>query len=136
MLDKHKGVTVLTSTRVTKVSKDALMKRVTYTRGDVEQSVKVDEVLLATGKMPMIDIGLENAGVEYTPKGIEVNEYLQTSAKHIYAAGDVLGKYMYTHVALLESRIAAHNMLHRDKHSPLYVAIPRVKHTTPEIASV
>lgn len=136
VLEEQKGVTTLTSTRVTKVSKDALKKRVTYTRGDVEHSVKVDEILIATGKMPSVDIGLENAEVEYTPRGIEVNEFLQTSNKHIYAAGDVLGEYMYTHVALLESRIAAHNILHRDKHTPDYTAIPRITHMSPEIASV
>lgn len=136
VLEEQKGVTTLTSARVTKVSKDALMKRVTYTRGETEHSVKVDEVLIATGKTPAVDIGLENALVQYTPKGIEVNEYLQTSTKHIYAAGDVLGEHMYTHVALLESRIAAHNMLHRDKHSPDYTAVPRVTHLFPEVASV
>lgn len=135
-LEDQKGVTILTSARATKISKDALMKRVTYTRGDIEHSIKVDEVLIATGKQPTVDLGLENAGVEYTPQGIEVNEYLQTTTKHIYAAGDVTGKFMYTHVALLESRIAAHNILHRDKHSPDYTAVPRVTHTSPEIASV
>ncbi|HYG83322.1 MAG TPA: NAD(P)/FAD-dependent oxidoreductase [Verrucomicrobiae bacterium] len=136
VFDTQKGVTTLTSTRVVKVARDGIMKRVTYLRGDAEHSVKVDEILIAAGKDPNVDIGLENAGVAYTPKGVEVNEYLQTSVKHIYAAGDVLGTHMFTHVALLESRVAAHNLLHRDKVTPNYKAVPRVTHTVPEIASV
>ena len=136
VFDGQKGVSTLTSTRVVKVARDGIMKRVTYVRGDAEFSVKVDEILVAAGKLPTVDIGLENAGVVYTPKGIEVNDHLQTSVKHIYAAGDVLGKHMLTHVALLESRVAAQNILHRDKVTPNYKAVPRVTYTVPEIASV
>lgn len=136
VMSEERGITPLTTTRVTKIVQDGIMKRVTYIRGDTEHSVKVDEVLIATGKMPAIDIGLENAGVAYTPKGIEVNEYLQTSTKNIFAAGDVLGRYMYTHVALLESRIAAQNIFHRDKVAPDYSAVPRITYTSPEVASV
>lgn len=136
VMAEQRGVTALTTTRVTKVVSDGIMKRVSYMRGDTEHSIKVDEVLVATGKMPTVDIGLENAGVAYTPKGVEVNEYLQTSAKHIYAAGDVLGTYMYTHVALFESRIAAQNIFHREKATPDYTAVPRVTYTSPEVASV
>jgi len=135
-MSDQRGVTPLTTTRVTRVAKDGIMKRVTYIRGDSEHSVKVDEILIATGKMPAVDIGLENAGVTYTPQGIEVNEHLQTSTKHIFAAGDVLGRYMYTHVALLESRVAAQNIFHRDKIAPDYSAVPRITYTSPEVASV
>ncbi|HEX6258239.1 MAG TPA: NAD(P)/FAD-dependent oxidoreductase, partial [Candidatus Saccharimonadales bacterium] len=136
IFDSQKGVSALTSSRVIKVAREGIMKRVTYIRGDREISVKVDEILVAAGKLPTVDIGLENAGIHYTPKGIEVNEHLQTSAKHIYAAGDVLGHTMYTHVALQESRVAAHNILHRDKLSPNYKAVPRITYIVPEIASV
>ena len=83
-----------------------------------------------------MDLGLENAGVDYTPKGIDVNEHLQTSAKHIYAAGDVLGRHSYTHTALLESRIAASNLLSKNKLIPDYAATPKVVFTHPSVASV
>ena len=86
--------------------------------------------------MPSVDLGLENASVNYTPKGIEVNEFLQTSTKHIYAAGDVLGRTGHTHSALLESRIAAHNMFERTKVTPDYSATPGIIFTSPEIAHV
>ncbi len=136
-LHEHKGVSVLTQTRTLAVEKENIAKRVTYSRGGVERSVRVDEVLLAAGRAPAVDLGLENAKVDYTPKGIDADEYLQTSSKHIYAAGDVLGRSnSFTHTALLEGRIAAHNIFHRNKIMPDYTASPRLTFTFPGVASV
>jgi pyruvate/2-oxoglutarate dehydrogenase complex dihydrolipoamide dehydrogenase (E3) component len=137
MLKEQKGITSLTQTRTLMVVKDGVGKRVTYTRGGVEKSIHVDDVLIATGRVPTVDVGLENASVEYTPKGIEVDEFLQTSARHIYAAGDVLGHSSHTHTALLESRIAANNLLHaKDRITPDYTATPKLTFTYPGVASV
>lgn len=136
VLHEQKGIIALTETRTLTVEKDGLGKRVTYSRGGHEKSIRVDEVLVATGRMPNVDLGLENAAITYTPKGIEVNEYLQTSARHIFAAGDVLGKSTETHTALLQSRIAAHNLFKKTKVAPDYTATPRVVSTFPAIASV
>lgn len=136
LLKEQKGATILTQTRTLAVVKDGMGKRVTYTRGGVEKSVRVDDVLIATGRVPSVDLGLENAAVAYTPKGIEVNEHLQTSARHIFAAGDVLGHDSHTHTAILESRVAANNMLHKAKVTPDYTATPRLTFTYPGIASV
>ncbi len=137
LLTEDKGATVLTQTRILSASRQALRKKVTYSRGGVEQTVQVDEILIASGRRPNVDLGLENASVKYTPKGIEVNAHLQTSAKHIYAAGDVLGHdSSHTHTALLESRIVAQNLLHKQKTSPDYTATPRLTFSHPGIASV
>ena len=136
LLRENKGVTSLTGTRTVAVVKDGLGYRVTYLRGGVEKSVRVDEILVATGRMPAVDLGLENASVNYDPTGITANEFLQTSARHIYAAGDVLGHSSHTHTALLESRIAAHNLFHKTQLSPDYTATPRLTFTFPEIATV
>lgn len=136
ILKEQKGVTSLTQTRTLAVVKDGMGKRVTYTRGGVEKSVRVDDVLIATGRVPSVDLGLENASVAYTPKGIEVDDYLQTSARHIFAAGDVLGHDSHTHTAILESRVAANNLLHKSKITPDYTATPRLTFTHPGIASV
>jgi dihydrolipoamide dehydrogenase len=136
VLAKRRGVHVLTKAKITSIGIDGISPRIEFLRGGEQHSVKADHVLVAIGKMPTVDIGLENAGVEYSPRGIETNEYLQTSAKHIYAAGDVLGTHMYTHVGVYESRIAAHNMLQKQKVTPDYRAVPRVTFVSPEIASV
>jgi pyruvate/2-oxoglutarate dehydrogenase complex dihydrolipoamide dehydrogenase (E3) component len=132
----ERGVGVLTKAKVIAVGNDGPMIKVTYLRGGEQHVVKAEKILITTNKVPHTDLGLENAGVEYSHRGIEVNEHLQTTAAHIYAAGDVLGHYMYTHVGVYESRVVANNLLRKQKVSPDYSAVPRVTFTTPEIASV
>ena len=135
-LREQKGVTTLTQSRVVAVQKDGIGRRVTYSRGGIEKHVRVDEVLVATGRTPAVDLGLENATVTFSPKGIDVNEFLQTNVKHIYAAGDVLGRESTTHTALLESRTAAHNLFSRTPIAPDYQGSPYVIFTHPGIAQV
>jgi pyruvate/2-oxoglutarate dehydrogenase complex dihydrolipoamide dehydrogenase (E3) component len=134
--EQERGMEVLTSTKVLRVAKEGLAKRVYFQKGPSEKSVKVDEILVSTGKQANVDIGLENAGVDYTPHSIAVNEFMQTSARHIYAAGDVVGPRSYTHVAIYQSRIAANNMFNKQKIAADYRAIPRVTFVSPEVASV
>lgn len=134
--ETERGMEVLTNTKVLRVTKEGLAKRVFFQQGASERSVKVDEILIATGKLANIDLGLENANVDYTPKGITVNELMQTSTKHIYASGDAVGPYHYTHAAIYQSRIAANNMLHKQKVAADYRAVPRVTFLSPEVASV
>jgi dihydrolipoamide dehydrogenase len=135
ILFEENGISCLTQTRILSVSKEGLNKRVIYSRGDVKKTIHVEEILVATGKEPNIDLGLDNAAINYSPKGIEVNDFLQTNSKHIYAAGDIIGKdNSQTHTALMESRIAAHNILNRTKISPNYEATPSIVFTQPSIA--
>lgn len=97
----------------------------------------VDDILVATGKQAVVDIGLENANVTYTKGSIDVDEYMRTSSKHIFAAGDCVGPYQFTHTATYQSRIVAYNLLHpRNKRSADYHAIPRCIFTNPEIAMI
>lgn len=135
-LTTSKDVTALTHTRTVSVSKDGILYKATYSRGGIEKSVKVEAVLVATNRLPTVDLGLENASIAYTPAGIKVNENLQTTAKHIYAAGDVIGGSPSTHTALLQSRVAVHNILHKNKIIPDYTATPSIVFTYPQVASV
>ena len=136
VLSEQKGVTVLTHSRVISIEKDGLGKRAIISRADTEKIIRVDEVLVAAGRIPTVDMGLENAGIKFTAKGIEVNDFLQTNVKHIYAAGDVIGKGSSTHTALMESHVVANNILHREKINPDYTATPEVIFTNPGIATV
>lgn len=136
VLAKRRSVQVLTKAKLTSIQLDGISPRINYLRGGEQHSVKADQVLVAVGKNPTVDIGLENAGVEYSARGIETNEFLQTNVRHIYAAGDVLGRHMYTHMGIYESRIAANNILQKQKASPNYRAVPRVTFLSPEVASV
>lgn len=111
----HYGMELFTRTKVVAVEQDRLHKRVTFTRGRTEHSVRVDEIVIADKREPATDIGLENAGVHYDQSGIGVSDTMQTSARHIFAAGSVTDTKIQTHDVLTQSRIAAHNMLRRGK---------------------
>lgn len=136
IFEDDRGMEILTNTKVLRVTKEGLAKRVHYQKGGEVKSVKVDEILIASGSAANVDIGLENAGVDYSPKGISVNDLMQTTARNIYAAGDVVGTKLYAHVAIYQSRLAANNMLHKQKLIADYRAVPRVIFTSPEVASV
>lgn len=136
ILKERKGVTSLTHTRVLSVFKEGINIKATFQRGEVQKSIRVDHVLLASHRVPTVDLGLENATVSYSAKGIDVNDYLQTNVRHIYAAGDVLGKNNPTQVTMLESRVAGNNIIGRTKLHPDTTATPRITFSYPGIASV
>lgn len=137
VFDKNHSIKVLTSARVVAITSDNTSKKVTFLRGGEEKSIRVDEILVATGRVPATDIGLENAHVNYDKNGIEVNEHLQTSAKHIFAAGDVTGnQHSSTDRSVHDGQIAGHNLTHRTKQSVDYSVMPKITHTFPVVASV
>lgn len=136
VLQEQKGVTTLTQSRVVSITKDGLSKRIVISRAGTEKTIRVDEVMIADGRTPNVDIGLENAGVKFTDAGITVNSQLQTNVKHIFAAGEVLGKGEGTHTSLMESQVVANNVLRREKVSPDYTVNPEVIFTNPGISTV
>ena len=130
-------IKVLTQSRVIALEKDTTSKKVIFLRGGQEKSIRVDQVLMCTGNQPNIDIGLENAGVKFTQRGIDVNEHCRTNVKNIYAAGDVLGGHSSTEKALIEARAAAADILGRGKKAAVdYRGIIRVTNISPAIAEV
>lgn len=136
-LFERRGMKIHTGARVTRVSTEGKDKVVTFEKDGQVHQVTVEAILLATGKAANTDLGLENAGVAYDRGGIKVNAYMQTTSKHIYAAGDVVGPYRFTHTAAYQSRIAVHNMYHREKKAKAkYHAVPRCVFVEPEIACV
>ena len=133
---KNRNISILARTKIIAIQKSSIQKRVTFLQGRIEKSVRVDEILIADQQLPATDLGLENAGVKYTENGILVNSSLQTSARHIFAAGNVTDANIQTHTALAQSRIAAHNLLHNNKIK--FNDSPRlqVAFTQPEIAQI
>ncbi|PHC43335.1 dihydrolipoyl dehydrogenase [Bacillus toyonensis] len=93
-------------------------------------------VLVSVGRKPRVqDLGLEKAGVQFSNKGITVNEHMQTNIAHIYAAGDIIGGIQLAHVAFREGTTAALHASGEDV-KVNYHAVPRCIYTAPEIASV
>lgn len=102
--------------------------------------LRTKTLLITAGRVPNIEgLNLEAAGVSYTEQGIPVNEYLQTSTPHIYAAGDIAGPYQFTHTADLQARVVIRNMMmpfqFLRKKATLSV-VPWVTYTDPEVARV
>ena len=133
---KIRDMKILNSSRVIAVKKEGSLVKVTYLKGNKEYSVKVDKVLVATGLQPNIDLGLENAGVEYDRSGVKVDKFLQTSAKNIFAAGDVVGQSSQVHDAIYEGKLAANNLFARTKVATNYRMSSRVIWLNPEVAAV
>lgn len=135
-LFEQRGIGVHVNSKIVSVGGDKGKKIVTLETEGRRHSVVVEEILLAAGKAPNLDLGLDNAGIKYDRRGLKVNLHMQTSVKHIYAAGDVVGPFMFTHMAAYQSRIAAHNMFQKKKVSANYNAVPRCTFVDPEVASV
>jgi mercuric reductase len=114
----------------------ALKKTFAAVQGDMREFI-AEEILIATGREARIDgLGLPAAGVATERGRIRVNDFLQTSNPHIYAAGDVCGPFLYTHFAHYQGRVAAANMFAEVAERADYRVIPRVTFTEPAVASV
>ncbi len=135
------GARVRTGRQVTSVSRegDGPGAGLVCARLDDASEVRAEQVLVAVGRRPRTgDLGLEQAGVALDERGYVVTDsHLRTSARDVYAAGDVTGRGMFTHAADEMGRVAANNALsptpwrrfHQD-------AVPAVTYTSPELARV
>lgn len=93
-----------------------------------------EDVLVGVGRRPNIeDLGLEAAGVRVGPKGVEVDDRMRSSVSSIYAAGDVAGRYLFTHSAAHEALRAVRDMFYPGKGTVSEV-VPWCTFTDPELA--
>jgi len=96
-----------------------------------------DALLVAIGRRPNVDgLDLERAGVAYTAEGIQVDDDLRTSQKHIYAAGDCTGGFQFTHYAGWQAFMAARNALLPGSSTGVTDRLPWATFTDPEVAHV
>lgn len=111
--------------------------RVTYTRKGKEETVEADKVLMAVGRKANVDsLNLADAGIEFTPRGIVVDDRtMQTNVPHIYAIGDVNGKMMLAHAATFQGIVALDHIMGIENEIDLSV-MPAAVFTSPEAASV
>lgn len=136
---EREGVVIKTNARVIKADKKAGKKALIYLIDGKENLVSGDEILLAAGKTPNTEgMGLEKPGVEVDKrKAIMVNDYLETSNKDIYAAGDAINQPLRLETtAGKEGSLAAENALSSSKKTMDYTAVPYTIFTDPELAGV
>lgn len=133
--DKRFGMKILTQTRVVALERDAASNKVIFMRGGKECMVRVEAVVVATGSQPALDLGLENADVKFDQTGIQVTRTLQTSAKHVFVAGDALGNHdSSTERAVYEAGIAIKNMFGKNSNYVNYNGFVRTVNTNPQVA--
>src|SRR4051812_47074244 len=99
------------------------------------ETVAADRILVATGRRANVEgLGLETLGATISRRGVEVDERLRAT-DNVWAAGDVTGIAMFTHVGKYQARIAAADMAGHEARAD-YRAIPAVTFTDPQVASV
>ena len=132
------GIEVRLNTAVTHVTLRDGEKHVRLVNDNQEATVVVDEILVGVGRAPNVEgLNLEAAGVGYDYEhGVRVNDYLQTSNRRIYAAGDVALERKFTHMADATARIVIQNALFWGRKRLSALTIPWCTYTDPEIAHV
>lgn len=134
----HENISLILNTTITAVFTKDGKKVLHYKRPSGEGEVAVDEILVATGRVPNVEgLNLEAVGVACDQrKGIIVNDYLQTTNPRIYAAGDICMEYKFTHTADAAARIVIRNALFFGKAKLSDLVVPWCTYTDPEIAHV
>ena len=133
-----RGIEINTQAQVTGITiDDSSVYKVSYTRKGKEETVEADRVLMAVGRKANVDsLNLADAGIEFTPRGIVVDDRtMQTNIPHIYAIGDINGKMMLAHAATFQGIVALDHIMGIENNIDLSV-MPAAVFTTPEAASV
>ena len=131
-----RGIEINTQAQVTSITENSGEYTVTFTRKGKEEVVVADKVLMAVGrKANVASLNLADAGIEFTPRGIVVNDVMQTNVPHIYAVGDINGKMMLAHAATFQGIVALDHIMGVENDIDLSV-MPAAVFTSPEAASV
>jgi pyruvate/2-oxoglutarate dehydrogenase complex dihydrolipoamide dehydrogenase (E3) component len=102
---------------------------------DRGEPVEGDALLVAVGRRPTVEgLDLDRAGVKYSERGIQVNDRLQTTQDHIYACGDVIGGFQFTHYAAWQASVAVRNVLFPGSSGGVRACVPWTVFTDPEVA--
>ena len=135
---ESEGIEIVTNARFIKASRDGNKKVVTAKRGDSLLQYEADEIVLALGRQTNVDsMNLEAAGIKFDGKGIKVDDCLQTTASNVLAIGDVIGGYLFTHVAAYQAGVAVRNALVPLARKKLdYRVVPWCTFSDPEAARV
>jgi pyruvate/2-oxoglutarate dehydrogenase complex dihydrolipoamide dehydrogenase (E3) component len=134
---RRDGVEILEGAKVLSVAGAENNIAVEIVHGQETRRIEGSHLLVATGRRPNVeDLGLEKAGVEYTERGLKLDERLRTTNKRIFGIGDVAGGLQFTHVANYHAGIVIRNALFRVPARADHHAVPWVTYTDPELAHV
>jgi pyruvate/2-oxoglutarate dehydrogenase complex dihydrolipoamide dehydrogenase (E3) component len=132
------GMEVRLNARAVSVRVEGGEKLVELVSDDYTSTVAVDAILTGTGRVPnVVGLNLEAAGVRYDEDvGVHVDDFLRTSNRRIYAAGDACLSDKFNHTAEASGRMAVRNALQRGRERVSSLVVPWCTYTDPEIAHV
>jgi len=135
---RREGINLFTNTRITGASRSGGRKKISFLHDSGEVHVEAEEVLFALGRVPnTAPLDLDKAGVKTEKLRIITNDEMQTSARHIYAAGDCASPFEIVHLAVIQGETAAHNIA--SPHQPRrmdYRLLTSIVFTEPQLAKV
>ena len=136
-LRRHGIQTITSIGRIDRLEKQSDTLRLHYAAEGQPRTLTVDTVILATGWPGNVEeLNLAAAGVQSEHDYVVVDDYLQTSAPHIFAAGDITGRMMLVQSATYEARIAAENAVGGAAIAATHQIVPHGGFTDPEYGSV
>ena len=131
------GMIIHTGTRVDRVRSDGARKIVECTQGGSPLTVAADALLVALGRTPNVaGLDLEKGGIDFDAQRVIVDDELRTTNPRVFAAGDLTGRFPFTHTAGYEAVVAVRNALLPLASRTDYRAVPWTTFTSPEVARV
>lgn len=134
----QEGVQLRLGAKISAITADSAGRHITLnTDGSAPETIHAEQILVAAGRRGNTDgLELDKAGVTIERSFIPVNDRLQTSQKHIYAAGDINGRFLFTHVAGAEGSLFVRRAVLHAGGRMDYTNVPWVTYCDPELASV
>jgi pyruvate/2-oxoglutarate dehydrogenase complex dihydrolipoamide dehydrogenase (E3) component len=134
---ESEGIQLHLGAKLVRLEKAERQRKVILETGGNTRTIETDALLVAVGRRANVaNLGLEEAGVVYSERGVHVNDFLQTSNPRIYAAGDICGSFQFTHAADEMARIVLRNALFFGRERLSGRVIPWCTYTEPEVARV
>jgi pyruvate/2-oxoglutarate dehydrogenase complex dihydrolipoamide dehydrogenase (E3) component len=131
---RDEGVDLRFNVETERVTREGDKKVVHGAENGEARTWEADELLVAVGRRPNIEgLGLEELGIETSPKGVVVDNRGRTSVDTIYACGDIAGRFLFTHSAAYEGVRAVRDMFFPGK-GKVVASVPWCTFTDPELA--
>jgi dihydrolipoamide dehydrogenase len=130
---KRKGMKIMTKAKVSAIARTSDAVAVTLEGGG---TLEAAQVLMAIGRSPDTEnVGLGDIGIAMSGRAVATDEEMRTNVPGVFAVGDVTGKWMLAHVAVMQGIVAGANAC-GGKDTMDYSAVPRCVYTAPELAAV
>jgi pyruvate/2-oxoglutarate dehydrogenase complex dihydrolipoamide dehydrogenase (E3) component len=131
------GVALRLGAKILRAERRGGARVVVFEREGATEEAVGDEILVAVGRAPNVEgLELEKVGVAYGRNGVEVDDHLRTTNRHVFAAGDVCSAFKFTHAADAMARVVLQNALFFGRKKASALVIPWSTYTDPEIAHV